>query len=137
MVSDITLEQAEIVLKAALNKSQELHVKMNIAIVDAGTNLKAFLRMDGALLGSIDISLKKATTARLFNIDTGDIGKLSHPGGELYGIEHSNGGLITFSGGVPIKDKSGKILGAIGVSGSTVENDRSVATTGAAKLVES
>ena len=92
--------------------------------------------MGGALLGSIDISLKKAKTARFFDINTGDIGKLSQPSGELYGIEHSNGGLITFPGGVPIKDKSGVIIGAIGVSGSTAKNDHIVAMTGAAKLVE-
>lgn len=74
-------------------------VKMNIAVVDAGTNLVAFNKMDDAWLGSIDISQKKARTARYFNMDTGAIGELSQPGGSLYNIEHSNGGLITFPGG--------------------------------------
>ena len=87
--------------------------------------------MDGAWLGSIDISIKKAKTARFFDMNTGEIGKLSQPGGPLYGIEHSNGGLITFPGGVPIKNQQGTVIGAIGVSGSTVENDHAVAMAGA------
>ena len=107
---------------------------MDIAVVDAGGNLKAFARMDGAWLGSIDISMRKARTARWFDMNTGEIGKLSHPGGPLFGIEHSNGGLITFPGGVPLKDVGGEIVGAIGVSGSTVENDHAVAAAGAQAL---
>ncbi len=104
---------------------------MDIAVVDAGANLKAFLRMDEAWIGSIDISIKKARTARFFDMNTGDIGKLSQPGGSLYGIEHSNGGLISFPGGVPLKNAKGEIIGAIGVSGSTVELDHAVAEAGA------
>jgi uncharacterized protein GlcG (DUF336 family) len=103
---------------------------MDIAVVDAGANLKAFARMDGAWLGSIDIAIKKARTARFFDMNTGEIGKLSQPGGSLYNIEHSNGGLITFPGGVPIKNRAGEIIGAIGVSGSTVEDDHVVAQAG-------
>jgi uncharacterized protein GlcG (DUF336 family) len=105
---------------------------MNIAIVDAGANLKAFARMDGAWLGSADIAQKKARTARFFDMPTGEIGKLSQPGGSLFGIEHSNGGLISFPGGVPIKNAAGEVIGAIGVSGDAVENDHAVATAGAA-----
>ena len=104
---------------------------MNIAIVDSGTNLVAFAHMDEAWIGSIDISQKKARTARYFNMPTGEIGKLSQPGGPLYNIEHSNGGLISFPGGVLIKNSKGDIIGAIGVSGSTVENDHAVAQAGA------
>ena len=100
---DITLEQAEKILAAAKAKSTELGLKMNIAIVDAGANLKAFARQDNAWLGSIDISIKKAKTARFFDFPTGVIGSLSQPGGSLFGIEHSNGGLISFPGGLPIK----------------------------------
>src|SRR5580765_6561206 len=107
---------------------------MDIAVVDAGGNLKAFARMDGAWLGSIDISIRKARTARWFDMNTGEIGKLSQPGGPLFGIEHSNGGLITFPGGVPLKDRGGDVVGAIGVSGSTVENDHAVAIAGAQAL---
>ncbi len=104
---------------------------MDIAVVDAGANLKAFARMDGAWLGSIDIAIKKARTARMFDMNTGEIGKLSQPGGSLFNIEHSNDGLITFPGGVPIKS-GGEVIGAIGVSGSTVEDDHRVAEAGAA-----
>lgn len=130
-MSNITLEQARKVVDAAIKKSNELDVKMNIAVVDAGTNLVAFNKMDDAWLGSIDISQKKARTARYFNMDTGEIGKLAQPGGSLYNIEHSNNGLITFPGGVCIKDASGNIIGAIGVSGSVVEDDHAVASAGA------
>jgi len=131
---DISLEQAQGIVSAAVSKSRELGVLMNIAVVDAGANLKAFARMDGAWLGSIDISIKKAKTARFFDFNTGDVGKLSQPGGSLFGIEHSNGGLITFPGGVPIRNREGQVIGAIGVSGSTVENDHAVAETGAKSI---
>ena len=128
---NITLEQAEKVIKAAKTKSQKLKVAMDIAVVDAGTNLVAFVRMDNAWLGSIDIAMKKARTARYFNFPTGEIGKLSQPGGPLFGVEHSNGGLISFPGGVVIKNATGEIVGAIGVSGDSVENDHTVAQAGA------
>ena len=131
---DISLDQAHAVLEAAVKKAQETNTKMDIAIVDAGGNLKAFARMDGAWLGSIDISIKKAKTARYFDMNSGDIGKLSQPGGPLYNIEVSNGGLITFPGGVPLKASDGTIIGAIGVSGSTVENDHAVAAAGAGAM---
>ena len=133
-MSDITLEQAKAVVTAAHKKAEEIGVKMNIAVVDAGANLKAFARMDGAWLGSIDISIKKAKTARFFDMPTGEIGKLSQPGGSLYNIEHSNNGLITFPGGIPLQNAEGAIVGAIGVSGSTVENDHAVAEAGVAAL---
>jgi uncharacterized protein GlcG (DUF336 family) len=130
---DITLEQAEKILAAAKAKSTELGLRMNIAIVDAGANLKAFARQDNAWLGSIDISIKKAKTARFFDFPTGVIGSLSQPGGSLFGIEHSNGGLISFPGGLPIK-VGDVVIGGIGVSGSTVENDHAVAEAGLAAL---
>lgn len=127
---DITLEQARAMVTAAIEKAKAIGAKMNIAIVDAGANLKAFARMDDAWLGSIDISIKKAKTARFFNFNTGEVGKLSQPGGPLFGIEHSNEGLITFPGGIPIKNQEGVVIGGIGVSGSTVENDHAVAEAG-------
>jgi len=130
---DISLDQANAAVEAAVKKAEEIGTKMDIAIVDAGANLKAFARMDGAWMGSIDISQKKARTARWFDMNTGDIGGLSQPGGALYNIEHSNGGLITFPGGIPIKDGD-TVIGAIGVSGSTVENDHTVAAAGAAAV---
>jgi len=131
---NITLAQAEKIISAGKEKSKALDTKMNIAVVDAGANLVAFGRMDGAWLGSLDISIKKAKTARYFDMNTGVIGELSQPGGSLFNIEHSNGGLITFPGGVPIKNGSGEIIGAIGVSGSSVENDHAVAEAGASAL---
>ena len=126
----ITLQQAQAAIHAAHQKCLEMGVKMNIAVVDAGANLTAFVRMDDAWLGSLDISIKKAKTARFFDMPTGAIGSLSQPGGPLFGIEHSNGGLITFPGGLPIKDADGHVIGAIGVSGSTVEDDHAVAEAG-------
>ena len=126
----ITLELAQAAVLAAHQKALAMGVKMNIAVVDAGANLVAFARMDDAWLGSLDISIKKAKTARFFDMPTGIIGSLSQPGGSLYNIEHSNGGLITFPGGIPIKDGSGTVIGAIGVSGSLVENDHAVAEAG-------
>ena len=130
--SDISADQAQAVVEAAKAKAEELGTKMDIAVVDAGANLKAFLRMDGAWLGSIDIAIKKARTARFFDMPSGEIGKLSQPGGPLFNIEHSNGGLISFPGGVPITGADGAVIGAIGVSGSTVEDDHAVAEAGAA-----
>src|SRR5262249_19878654 len=125
--AELPLELATLILNAAVEKA--------IAVVDAGAHLKGFVRMDGAFLGSIDITIRKARTARLFDIETGSLGELSQPG-PLYNIEHSNGGLITFSGGVPIKSPNGEVTGAIGVSGSTVENDRAVALAGARMSAE-
>jgi uncharacterized protein GlcG (DUF336 family) len=131
MFMNISLEQAETVVEAAKEKARQLNTQMNIAIVDAGVNLVAFARMDDAWIGSIDLALRKARTARYFNMESGEIGKLSQPGGPAWQIEHSNGGLVTFPGGVPIKNSEGEIIGAIGVSGSSVENDHAVAQAGA------
>jgi uncharacterized protein GlcG (DUF336 family) len=133
-MSDITTKEAQVALQAALEKSEELGLQMNVAVVDAGANLKAFTRMDNAWIGSIDISMKKARTARYFDMPTGEIGKLAQPGCALYNIEHSNGGLISFPGGIPIKNSSGAVIGAIGVSGSSVENDHAVAEAGVKAL---
>ncbi|TDJ58746.1 MAG: heme-binding protein [Planctomycetota bacterium] len=124
---DINALQARAIIDGAILKAVELGTNMDIAVVDVGGNLKAFLRMDGAWLGSIDIAVKKARTARLFDMPTGDIGGLSQPGGPLYGIEHSNGGLVTFPGGIPLRASDGTVIGAVGVSGSSVENDHAVA----------
>ena len=124
---ELSLEMAQAAVDAAATRAVELNTRMNIAVVDSGNNLKAFLRMDGAWLGSIDIAIRKAKTARSFDMPTGELGRLSQPGGALFNIEHSNGGLITFPGGIPLKSADGCIIGAIGVSGSTVENDHEVA----------
>ena len=131
---NVSFENAQKAIQAAVDKATDLGLKMNIAVVDAGANLVGFARMDGAWLGSIDIAIRKAKTARFFDMNTGEIGNLSQPGGPLYNIEHSNGGLITFPGGIPIKNSEGVITGAIGVSGSTVENDHTVALAGVEAL---
>lgn len=133
-MSELELEQAQSVVDEALSKAGDLATLMNVAVVDSGGNLKAFGRMDGAWLGSIDIAIKKAKTARLFDMSTGELGVLSQPGGPLYNIEVSNGGLITFPGGVPLRNEAGAVIGAIGVSGSTVDNDHTVAEAGANAL---
>ena len=126
----MNLEKACTAIKAAISESEKLKLKMNIAVVDVGGNLVSFVRMDGAWLGSVDISIKKAKTATLFGMPSSELGKLSQPGGPLYCIEHSNGGLITFPGGIPIHDENEDLIGGIGVSGSTVENDFHVADSG-------
>jgi uncharacterized protein GlcG (DUF336 family) len=132
VTKDISLAQAQAAVAAAIVKAEATNTKMDITVIDAGGNLKAFARMDGAWLGSIDISMKKAKTARYFDMPSGTIGALSQPGGPLYNIEHSNNGLISFPGGQVLKAEDGTIIGAIGVSGSTVENDNAVALAGAA-----
>jgi uncharacterized protein GlcG (DUF336 family) len=131
MNQEITLEVAETMIQAAKRKSEELKIKEDIAVVDASGNLKAFVRMDGAWLGSIDIAIRKARTARYFDMETAEIGKMSQPGQPLYGVELSNGGLISFGGGIPVKDVDGNVIGAVGVSGSSVENDVEVAKAAA------
>ena len=133
-MADITTNQVQEVIQRAVKKAIDLQTKMDIAVVDSGANLKGFLRMDDAWLGSIDISIKKAKTARFFDMNTGEIGKLSQPGKPLYNIEHSNNGLISFPGGVVLKNSMGQIIGAIGVSGSSVENDHAVAEAGASAV---
>jgi uncharacterized protein GlcG (DUF336 family) len=131
---NITLAQAEAAIVAAKQKAVELNTKMDICVVDAGSNLVAFARMDGAWLGSVDISFKKAKTAAWFTMDTAALSPLVQPGAPLFNIEHSNGGLITFPGGVAITGTNGEVIGAIGVSGSTVDNDHEVAAAGAAAV---
>ena len=130
----VDVRQTTVPISSTLKNAYIDFSKMDVAVVDAGANLKAFARMDGAWLGSIDIAIKKARTARFFDFPTGALGELSQPGGPLYQIEVSNGGLITFPGGLPLKAADGTVIGAIGVSGSTVEDDAEVAEAGAAAI---
>jgi uncharacterized protein GlcG (DUF336 family) len=128
----VTLDTAHAVLDAARAKATEIGVPMNIAVVDQGGNLVAFARMDDAWLGSIDIAQNKAYTARAFDMPTRDLAPLAQPGAPLYGIEASNDGrLIVFAGGIPLTS-GGRISGAIGVSGGSVEQDQEVAEAGVA-----
>ena len=126
----LTLKQAQAAVEAAHQKALDMGLKMNIAVVDAGANLLAFARMEGAWLGSIDIAIKKAKTARYFDMPTGELGKLSQPGEPLYGIEVTNQGLVSFPGGEIILDENKQVIGAIGASGSTVDDDEKVAQAG-------
>ena len=123
----ITLEQAHAIVEAGQAEADSIGVPMNIAVVDAGNNLSAFARQDGAWLGSIDVAQNKAFTARAFDSATGDLYPETQPGGSLYGIAASNHGqIITFPGGIPLKSGD-TIVGAVGVSGGTVEQDQQVA----------
>ncbi|MEU0741378.1 heme-binding protein [Streptomyces sp. NPDC006134] len=126
-MSAITHAEALARVGAGLAKADEIGVAMNIAIVDAGGHLLQFSRQDGAWLGSVDIAVRKARTAALFRMPTSAIGEISQPGGPVYGIEHSNGGLVTFGGGLPITDEDGDVVGAVGVSGGDVGQDTAVA----------
>ncbi len=132
MTGSITLDQAEAVIAAAKKKADEIGVPMNIAVVDAGNNLTAFARQDGAWLGSIAVAQDKAFTARAFDAATDDLYEKAQPGGSLYGIGVSNDGrVITFPGGVPLANGD-DIVGAVGVSGGEVAQDQEVAEAGAA-----
>lgn len=128
----LTLDDAKKVIAAAERKAKEVEQPMNIAVADAGGNLVAHVRMDAAWMGSIDISIKKAFTSRAFDISTKDLAKLSQSGGQFFGIHASNDGrVMIFAGGVPLK-RAGKVVGAIGVSGGSGEQDHAVAEAGAA-----
>lgn len=130
----ITLNQAREIIAAAERKASEIGQPMNIAIADEGGNLIAHVRMDGAWIGSIDISIKKAYTSRAFDITTKDLAAHSQSGGQFFGIHASNDGrIMIFAGGIPLK-KDGKVIGAIGVSGGSGEQDHAVAEAGASAL---
>ncbi len=132
MAGSITLDQARQVIAAAEKKSSEIGQPMNVAVVDAGGNLQAFARMENAWLGSIDIAINKAFTARAFDLPTIDLAGNAQPGQQFYGIHASNGGrIMIFAGGIPLK-AGGQVIGAIGVSGGSKEQDQSVAEAGAA-----
>jgi uncharacterized protein GlcG (DUF336 family) len=130
----ITLKDARKIIVAAEQKSEKIGQPMNIAVVDAGGNLVAHVRMDGAWIGSIDISINKAYTSRAFDISTKDLATHSQSGGQFFGIHASNSGrIMIFAGGIPLK-RDGKVVGAIGVSGGSGEQDHAVAEAGAAAL---
>src|SRR2546429_9047188 len=128
----ITLNDARKIIAAAEKKAAEIGQPMNIAVADGGGNIVAHVRMDGAWIGSIDISQKKAYTSRAFDITTKDLATHSQSGGQFFCIHASNNGkIIIFAGGIPLK-KEGKVVGAIGVSGGSGEQDHAVAAAGAA-----
>ncbi|HET6613548.1 MAG TPA: heme-binding protein [Kofleriaceae bacterium] len=127
----VKLEDAKRVIAAAEKKAAEMGQPMNVAVADAGGNLVAHVRMDNAWIGSVDIAIKKAWTARAFDTATRDLATLSQSGQQFFGIHASNDGkVMIFAGGIPLR-KEGKVVGAIGVSGGTGEQDHAVAEAGA------
>ena len=130
----LTLDQAQLLVGAAVAKAKQIGQPMNIAVVDAGANLAAFARMDGAWLGSIDIAINKAFTARAFDISTLELGRNSQPGDQFFGIHESNRGrVMIFAGGLPLRT-NGQVVGAVGVSGGSGEQDQAVAEAAAASF---
>lgn len=134
MADDITLADARIIIAAAEKRAEEIGQPQNIAVVDGGGNLVAHVRMDGAWRGSVDISINKAWTARAFDISTAELAELSQPGAPFFGITASNGGRpMIFAGGVPLR-RDGGIVGGVGVSGGSGDQDQAVAEAGALAL---
>ena len=130
----ITLRQAYAALRAAEEKATAIGISVNIAVLDAGAHLKTFSRMDGAVLGSIDVATRKAMTAALFQARSEAVWEFCKPGAPAPALELSNGGLAPFAGGIPLRGPQGEILGAIGVSGGTVAQDLEIAEAGVAVL---
>jgi len=130
----ITQAQADTAIAAASKAAEAIGVPMNIAVYDDGANMKAFLRMDGAFLGSADIAMNKARTAALFGFNTEALYDFVKPGGTSPGFDRTNGGLIVFAGGIPVRDAQGNLLGAVGVSGGAVAEDFQVAQAAVAAV---
>ncbi|MGV0782051.1 GlcG/HbpS family heme-binding protein [Mycolicibacterium sp. XJ775] len=132
-MTSLPLPTAQKVIDAAVVKAEEIGQPMNIAVVDDGGHLVAFVRMDGAIKASIDISIRKARTAVMMNLPTSALMDICQPGGELYGLEQTAGGLVVFGGGV-LLEADGLVTGAVGVSAGSVEQDVAVATAAAAAM---
>ena len=127
----ITLADARRMIAAAEQKAVDIGQPMNIAVVDAGGNLVAHVRMDKAWMGSVDIAIKKAWTARAFDIETKALAELSQSGDQFFGIHASNNGrVMIFAGGVPLK-RGNEVVGAVGVSGGLGKQDQAVAEAAA------
>ncbi|OWV69140.1 glycolate utilization protein [Rhizobium sp. R339] len=130
----MTINEARRIIAAGEARAREIGIAVNIAVLDAGAHLKAFARMDGALLGSIDIAVGKARTAALFSMRTEAIGEFCKPGGTSFGLEQTNGGLVVFAGGIPLTDTNKLLIGAVGVSGGAVSQDLEIAQAAAAAI---
>ena len=132
MQGTVSLEDARRVTGAGEDCAREIGQPQNIAVVDAGGNLVSHVRMDGAWIGSVDIAINKAFTARAFDLATADLAAESQPGGQFYGIQESNKGrVVIFAGGIPL-ERDGEVVGAVGVSGGDGEQDATVAEAAAA-----
>ncbi len=128
----VSLEDARRVIAAGEERAREIEQPQNIAVVDAGGNLVSHIRMDGAWIGSVDVAINKAFTARAFDLPTSELAADSQPGGQFYGIQESNKGrIMIFAGGIPLK-RDGKVVGAVGVSGGDGDQDTTVAEAAAA-----
>jgi uncharacterized protein GlcG (DUF336 family) len=133
-MSALTLADARTVIAAAEKRAQEIGQPVNVAVVDEGGNLVAHVRQDGAWIGSVDISISKAWTSRAFDIQTKDLGDNSQPGQQFFGIHSTNGGRVAiFAGGFPLK-RDGVVVGGVGVSGGSGEQDQTIAAAGAAAI---
>ena len=133
-MTGLTLADARTIIAAAEKRADEIGQPMNIAVVDGGGNLISHVRQDGAWIGSIDISISKAWTSRAFDIQTKDLGDNSQPTQQFFGIHTTNGGKVAiFAGGVPLL-RDGVVVGGVGVSGGSGEQDQTVAEAGAAAL---
>jgi uncharacterized protein GlcG (DUF336 family) len=131
----LTSHQARTIIAAAETRASAIGVAVNIALLDAGAHLKAFSRMDGAVLGSIDVAIRKAATAALFQTSSEAVWDYCKPGAPAHALEHTNGGLAPFAGGLPLRGARGEVLGAVGVSGGAVPQDLEIAEAAAAALL--
>ncbi len=130
----ITSDHADALIRAARAKAADMGIAVSVVVLDVAGHLKAFSRMDGAWLGTIDVAMKKARTSVLFEAETQAIWEICKPGAQAHGLEQTNDGLVTFAGGIPLKSADGALLGAIGVSGGQVAQDFEVARAGLAAL---
>lgn len=130
----LTTLEAQAIISAAVAQANAMNVAVNVAVLDAGAHLKAFLRMDGAVLGSIDVANRKARTAVLFEVNSEAVWEYCRPGAAAPGLELTNDGLAPFAGGIPLKNSHGTLIGAVGVSGGSVAQDYEIAKAAIAAL---
>jgi len=128
----LTSDRADALIQAAKVKAEQIGIAASIVVLDVAGHLKAFSRMDGAWLGSIDVAMKKAKTSVLFEMETQMVWEVCKPGAQAQGLERTNGDLVTFAGGIPLKASDGTLVGAIGVSGGQVAQDFEIARAGSA-----
>jgi uncharacterized protein GlcG (DUF336 family) len=127
LVSSLNLADARRMISAGERKASELKIPYNIAVVDAGGGLVAQVRMDGAWLGCVAIALDKAWTARAFDAPTEELALMTQSGQPGFGLNTTNGSrVVIFGGGIPI-EVDGAVIGAVGASGGSVEDDIQVA----------
>jgi uncharacterized protein GlcG (DUF336 family) len=130
----LTIDQANAMIAAGTARARDLGIAANIAVLDAAAHLKVFVRMDGAVLGSIDLAIGKARTSALFQISSEAVWDYCKPGAPAPNLEASNGGLMPFPGGLPVTDANGTVIGAVGVSGGAPSQDLEIAQAAVAAL---